>query len=128
MIDDAVVVEYRESLELMPIGRDSCKYSMAVPDSILNSDKIEQVMHENDYTHALTCRDCVFEYSHIAVSGSICIRFRRDRTKRGYLHCPYRVSILMPNRRVYRYTVRSVGQLRKALRHWKKASHCNVKK
>lgn len=118
-------VQHREALETMLRGRDQPpgKSFHPVPECILSISKIDQFMHDNNYGHVFTFHDSTVEYmpnrhSRSVPLENVSIFFRRDWTKNGYLHTPYRMTILMPIGGMHHYWVRSVGQLKKALKHW----------
>jgi hypothetical protein len=119
------VIQHREGLETMLRGRDQppSKSLPPVPECIMSISKIDQFMHDNNYSFVFTFHDSTVEYMPNRHSSSkhlenVSILFRRDWTKHGYLHVAYRMTILMPNGGMHHYWVKSVGQLRKALKHW----------
>ena len=103
-------INHRNALEVM---------LRSAPDCMLCTDSIDTVMHNKKYGYVLTFPDCTVLYAcKTSKLEDISIFFQRDWTKSGYLHAPYRMSIEMENGGIHHYWIRSVGQLKRALKSW----------
>ena len=106
----------RERIEGVSRGR----IGLRVP-SILSMDSIQKVMAVK-YNDPFTFSDGTREYNHCFPNREfISIIFQRDWRKRGYLHTPYHMFVTKHKNNsceMRRYCVRSIGQLRTALKDW----------
>ena len=117
-------MEQHRAVDKMLFGKNS-------GENVLNSDKIEIFMDDSKYMFETSYgANDVSKYQPIYSSHLVKhrVHFSRDWTKLGYFHVPYKMSIVVKNRRVFQYMVRSVGQMRKALKHWQENHGLKKKK
>jgi hypothetical protein len=112
--------DLRDSMEGVFQGR----YRRKIPGCILSMNSIATTMTGKNFLHVVTSFDYTAEFMHKDPHlEEIAFSFRRDWSKRGYIHTPYTMFITMPEGVEYRYCLRSIGQLKTALKHWQ-TYHC----
>ena len=111
----------RREMETMLEGSFRDIPDRCAPPSIMSLYAIDDIMDSlGFFLFVKSYADCTVQYIctyPLSVSRKIKLFFQRDWTKRGYLHAPYNMFITY-RKRTHRYRVRSVGQLKTALKYW----------